>query len=155
MNNLQVYYFDFTKKSTSPVECIDFDIDASELNEWLENFADDFWGYNSIGSIDLPDDRDEIIIYDDDNTTLASIKYADFCEIFSGSKIIRKYALLRKSTKEVHYSDEEKYFFFDTYEEALTELKGNTALYSKKILFFNISDRYGNEIVKVDDYFIF
>lgn len=154
MNNLQVYYFDFVKKSTTPIECIDFDIDVSELNEWLENFADDFWGYNTIGCIDLPDDRDEIIIYDD-NSIVASIKYTDFCDIFSGAKISRKYALLRKSTKEVHYSAEEKYFFFDTYEDALTELKENTALYSKKILFFNISDRYGNEIVKVDDVFIF
>ena len=155
MNNLQVCYFDFAKKSTTPVECIDFDIDASELNEWLENFADDFWGYNAISGIDLPDDRDEIIIHDDDNTALASIKYADFCEIFSGAKITRKYALLRKSTKEVHYSEERKYFFFDTYEDALAELKENTDLYSKKILFFNISDRYGKEIVKVDDDFIF
>lgn len=156
MDNLQVYCFNFLTKSTSPVECIDFDIDASELNEWLENYADDFWGYNSIGCIDLADDRDEIIIYDsNDNTALASIKYADFCEIFSGAKIIRKYALLRKSTKEVHYSDDKKYFFFDTYEDALAELKENTELYSKKILFFNISDRYGKEIVKVDDNFIF
>lgn len=155
MNNLQVYYFNFVKKSTSPIECIDFDIDVSELNEWLENYADDCWGCNAISCIDLPDDRDEIIVYDDDNTALASIKYADFCEIFSGAKISRKYALLRKSTKDVHYSDEEKYFFFDTYEDALAELKENTHLYSKKILFFNISDRYGNEIVHIDDNFIF
>lgn len=155
MENLSVEYFDFAKSSTTPIECIDFDIDASELNEWLENFADDFWGYNGISCIDLPDDRDEIIIYDGGNTALASIKCADFCEIFSGAKIIRKYALLRKSTKEVHYSDERKYFFFDTYEDALAELKENTDLYSKKILFFNISDRYGKEIVKVDDNFYF
>ena len=155
MNNLIVEYFDFVKGTTSPVENIDFEIDVSELNEWLENFADDFWGSNAIDCIDLADDRDEIIIYDDNNTALASIKYADFCEIFSGAKISRKYALLRKSTKEVHYSEERKYFFFDTYEDALLELKENTALYSKKILFFNISDRYGNEIVKIDDDFIF
>lgn len=155
MNNLYVQYLDFTKGVTSPVECIDFDIDASELNEWLENFADDFWGYNSIGCIDLPDDRDEIIIVNDDNSIVASINYADFLDIFSEAKIFRKYALLRKSTKEVHFSDEEKYFFFDTYEDALTELKKNTSLYSKKILFFNISDRYGNEIVLIDNTFIF
>lgn len=78
MNNLYVQYLDFTKGVTSSVECIDFDIDASELNEWLENFADDFWGYNSIGSINLPDDRDEIIIVNDDNSIVASIKYTDF-----------------------------------------------------------------------------
>ena len=155
MENLYVQYLDFTKGVTSSVEYIDFDIDASKLNEWLENFADDFWGYNSIGNINLPNDRDEIIIVNDDNSIVASIKYTDFLGIFSGAKISRKYALLRKSTKDVHYSDEEKYFFFDTYEEALAELKENTALYSKKILFFNISDRYGKEIVCIDDNFIF
>lgn len=99
MNNLYVQYLDFTKGVTSSVECIDFDIDASELNEWLENFADDFWGYNSIGSINLPDDRDEIIIVNDDNSIVASIKYTDFLDIFSEAKISRKYALLRKVLK--------------------------------------------------------
>lgn len=158
MNNLYVDFFNFTKKTTSTVENIDFDIDTPELETWLRNYADYFFGESAINDIDLRDDRDELLIIDGDDegySVIAAIKYSDFCEIFSGAKIIRKYALLRKSTKEVHYSEERKYFFFDTYEDAFMELKENTDLYSKKILFFNISDRYGKEIVKVDDNFIF
>lgn len=155
MNDLYVSHFDFVKKTTEQVENID--IEPSMLDEWLVNFADDFWGFNAISSIDLPDDRDELIIYADDDTFVASITYSSFISsnVFSGAKIIRKYALLRKNSKEVHYSEERKYFFFDTYEDALAELKENTDIYSKKILFFNISDRYGKEIVKVDDNFYF
>lgn len=158
MKNLYCDYFDFVKGTTSTVENIDFDIDISQVYNWLENFADDFWGCNSINDIDLPDDRDELSIIDGNDegySVAASIKYADFISDNPDAKISRKYALLRKSTKDVHYSDEEKYFFFDTYEDALAELKENTHLYSKKILFFNISDRYGNEIVHIDDDFIF
>lgn len=158
MNNLYVDFFDFAKKTTSTVENIDFDIDTPEIETWLRNYADYFFGESAISDIDLHDDRDELLIIDGNDegySVIAAIKYADFLDIFSGAKISRKYALLRKSTKEVHYSDEEKYFFFDTYEDALTELKKNTSLYSKKILFFNISDRYGNEIVHIDDTFIF
>lgn len=156
MENLYVDFYDFVKGTTSTVENIDFDIDASEVETWLHNYADYFFGEVGISGIDLFDERDELsVVNGDDYSTVTSIKYADFCEFFSGAKIIRKYALLRKSTKEVHYSEERKYFFFDTYEDALIELKENTDLYSKKILFFNISDRYGKEIVKVDDNFYF
>lgn len=135
MNNLYVQYLDFTKGVTSSVECIDFDIDASELNEWLENFADDFWGYNSIGSINLPDDRDEIIIVNDDNSIVASIKYTDFLGIFSGAKISRKYALLRKSTKDVHYSDEEKYFSLIPMRKPLWSLRQILTFTQRKFYF--------------------
>lgn len=135
MNNLYVQYLDFTKGVTSSVECIDFDIDASELNEWLENFADDFWGYNSIGSINLPDDRDEIIIVNDDNSIVASIKYTDFLDIFSGAKISRKYALLRKSTKDVHYSDEEKYFSLIPMRKPLWSLRQILTFTQRKFYF--------------------
>lgn len=135
MNNLYVQYLDFTKGVTSSVECIDFDIDASELNEWLENFADDFWGYNSIGSINLPDDRDEIIIVNDDNSIVASIKYTDFLDIFSEAKISRKYALLRKSTKDVHYSDEEKYFSLIPMRKPLWSLRQILTFTQRKFYF--------------------
>lgn len=158
MNNLYCDYFNFAKGTTSTVENIDFDIDASQVYNWLENYADYFWGESAVSDIDLPDDRDELLIIDgrkEGYVVFASIKYVDFVSDNPDAKISRKYALLRKSTKEVHYSDDEKYFFFDTYEDALTELKENTTLYSKKILFFNISDRYGNEIVHIDDTFIF
>ena len=158
MENLYCDYFDFAKGTTSTVENIDFDIDTPEVETWLRNYADYFFGEIAISDIDLHDDRDELLIIDGNDegySVITAIKYADFCEIFSGAKITRKYALLRKSTKEVHYSEERKYFFFDTYEDALIELKENTDLYSKKILFFNISDRYGNEIVRIDDNFYF
>lgn len=155
MNNLYVQQLDFVNGVTLSEGHIDSKIDASDLNEWLENFADEIWGYNAIGGINLPDDRNEIIVVNDDNVIVASIKYTDFLKVFPGAKITRKYALLRKSTKDVHYSDDKKYFFFDTYGDAYEELKKNTALYSKKILFFNTSDRYGTEIVFVDDNFNF
>lgn len=135
MNNLYVQYLDFTKGVTSSVECIDFDIDASELNEWLENFADDFWGYNSIGSINLPDDRDEIIIVNDDNSIVASIKYTDFLDIFSEAKISRKYALLRKSTKDVHYSDEENIFSLIPMRKPLWSLRQILTFTQRKFYF--------------------
>lgn len=158
MNNLYVDFFNFTKKTTSTVENIDFDIDTPELETWLRNYADYFFGESAINDIDLHDDRDELLIIDGNDegySVIAAIKYADFLNIFPGAKIIRKFALLRKSTKDVHYSDDKKYFFFDTYGDAYEELKKNTDLYSKKILFFNTSDRYGTEIVFVDDNFNF
>jgi hypothetical protein len=71
MTNLTVNYFDSRTGADSPVELIDYEV--SDIQEWLENFAEDYW--NTCEESETPGYHDEIYIKNEDNEIVASIKY--------------------------------------------------------------------------------
>lgn len=70
MKVLTVNYFNSRTGADSQIEHIDYDVD--DIQEWLENFADDYWSTKEEN--ETPNYYDEIYIKDDDEI-VASIKY--------------------------------------------------------------------------------
>ena len=68
---LTVNYFDSRTGADSQIEHIDYDVD--DIQEWLENFAEDYW--NTCEESETPGYHDEIYIKDENNEIVASIKY--------------------------------------------------------------------------------
>ena len=71
MTNLTVNYFDSRTGADSQVEYIDYEV--SDIQDWLENFAEDYW--NIMLENETPGYHDEIYIQNEDNEIVASIKY--------------------------------------------------------------------------------
>lgn len=71
MTDLTVNYFDYKTGADSQIEYIDYEVD--DIQEWLENFADDYW--KTIEENRTPNYYDEIYIMDENNEIVASIKY--------------------------------------------------------------------------------
>ena len=73
MTNLTVNYFDSRTGADSPIESIDYEIDEDDIQEWLEEFADDYW--RILRESETPGYHDEIYVQNEDNEIVASIKY--------------------------------------------------------------------------------
>jgi hypothetical protein len=135
LKNYTISHYDFRNCTNSTVETLDEHIiTPSSLEDILDNFAENFWCDGYFESDTLPDDRDTLTVFED-NEEVCSMNYAEFIERHPDYKILRAYSL-----RDIEGTCKD----FETEEEALGEYSKSPERYINRIYYKNVCTSFSS-----------